>query len=333
MPRFPGPWAYAGAGLAGGVGEGLMLGMQAARERRRDEETKRARALQLLLGGYKLAESDPEAAQSLFKQMGINDIKLPTAQERVQKQVGQFQSIVDALGKQYPNMEEDRKNMIAAGMLNFPWHQPKEKPPTYMRGPNGELIPMEPGAKIVGGSGYPPAWAGDPWAHMRYGYGPNGEPVPITPGNIPPDVSLVKPTEERPEPAKTPTPQERAQIEKDIETWKDPSAEPGKREFAKQNLEQWGIQTGEKEEVIKTHPWGERLGLRTGTKIRTKIPSVTLPQRIEQSRRMQGGGAAPGGRQQFEQLPDPAQFKGKTLTNPVTKERVKSDGTKWVPVR
>jgi len=90
--RFPGPWAYAGAGLTGGVGEGLMLGMQARRQKEELEQQKRARAMQLIMGAYKVAQDNPDLAKPLFEKLGIQAPQLPTPEQKRE----QLQSRIEA---------------------------------------------------------------------------------------------------------------------------------------------------------------------------------------------------------------------------------------------
>lgn len=205
MPRIamPGPWAYAAGGLTGGLGEGLMLGMQARKQRESEEQAKQARAMQLLMGFQKIAAQDPEAAKAVEPQIAAAWTQMtgkpwtapafPTAQEKMQR-IMQNIKAWQAQGLSLP------ESMAMEGIT--PPKQEKPVGPTFMRDPNDptKLIPLPTGAKITGG--YPPAWQGDPWSKVHWGYDDQGNLVPVTPSNVPAGVKGKPPKEPKEKTAK-----------------------------------------------------------------------------------------------------------------------------------
>ena len=296
--RFPSPWLAAGAGLGGGLGEGFIAGQAAAQRKKEIEQQRQHQAMQLLMGFSKLADTSPEVAASVWKQMTPWMVKqgmptemphFPTTQEKMQKSVEAnvqgFQTAKDAIRQQYPGMSEDQVNQFAAGTVGVPWKS--QAVPWMTQDEEGNWVP-------IGGHPWQPRAPQDPYRHGGFfgtpetGYGFYTPDNPPPPGYLPPSKAPGMGRGGKEQQPKPPNAAQRKQIDADIKTWKDPNADPKAKELAKQGLAQWGIQAGEKEQVTKTHPWGESLG-RTGTKIRTKVPDVTLPDVI-QSHPPQGGG-------------------------------------------
>lgn len=168
MARFPGPFAYGVAGLGEGFTEGLFMGQEARRRKQEQERLKQGQAIQLLLGLFK-ATDDPDERQSLAAIVGpmyqkLSGQPLPQfpatpPEKRIGREVGTLDATITALSKAHPDWSPDFVRQAAMAMrgVKLP-KQEKPAPPTFMRGPRGELIPLEPGTKVVGGSGYPPAW-------------------------------------------------------------------------------------------------------------------------------------------------------------------------------
>lgn len=178
MATFPGPWAYGASGLGEGLAQGLMLGMQGAREKRREEMERRRQAMQLLMGFSKLPA---EVAQPMIEQLaptvGIKPWHVPTEQEDLQRQIAQMQ----AMEKQGFTREQ------AMTMLG---RTPPKASVPWVDVDTGEVYGGHPFKNRMQ---YPPAYMGDPYHKGAWVEGPEG-PVFATPGQTPgPGYSKFKP--------------------------------------------------------------------------------------------------------------------------------------------
>ena len=304
--RFPSPWMSAGAGLAGGVTEGLALGLQNAHQKKQEEQQRQHQAMQLLMGFSKVAEQDPETARALETQIAPmfeklsgkpwQPMKIPTEQDRMARATA-TEKAWEAQGFSRPE---------AMAMMGVTAPRASSAMPYMEQDDDGNW-------RVIAGPGGQPGrpWqerAQDPYRHGGFfgtpegGYGFYTPDNPPPPGYLPPSKapSIGKPPKE----GKPPQPRLIRSTADQRKAWdaaqgviEDPKSTPEQRAKATEVLTGAGGAVGETSEKVETTPaWKfPSIGLGSRSYEDRKKPKVTKMPPTERWVTPPGSGGGGGG--------------------------------------